>query len=82
MMDLFIRPDGQVATLYDELLDLSSLGLMHISRASHVEPDLTGRWFAQIINGPTLGPFSRRSEALDAEQRWLTDHVLNTAQSE
>lgn len=81
-MELFVRPDGQVAALYDELLDLSSLGTVHISRASHVEPDSTGRWFAHLINGPILGPFSRRSEAIDTEQRWLTDHQLNTAATE
>lgn len=82
MMDLFIRPNGEVATLYGELLDLASLGPMHITRASHVEPDSAGQWFAQLIQGPTLGPFARRSEALDAEEQWLIDHVLNAGHSE
>jgi hypothetical protein len=50
---------------------------LSIARASDVEPDATGQWFAHLIDGPTLGPFSRRSEALTAEQGWLIDHVLN-----
>ncbi|MDB5348498.1 MAG: hypothetical protein JWP89_6875 [Schlesneria sp.] len=81
-MDLYIRPNGEVATLYDELLDLSSLGMMQIARASHVEPDSTGQWFAYLIDGPTLGPFCRRSEALTAEQQWLINHVLNISPSD
>ena len=40
--------------------------------ASHVEPDASGRWFAQIIDGPVLGPFEQRSEAIAAELAWLT----------
>lgn len=75
-MDLVIHPDGAVATLYSELLDLSTLGAMNIARASHVEPDADGRWFADIVNGPKFGPFARRSEALAAEVAWLTEHRL------
>ena len=75
-MDLVVRPNGDVTTLYTELLDLSALGAMNIARASHVEPDDSGRWFAQIIDGPNLGPFSKRSEALAAEVAWLTEHRL------
>ena len=75
-MDLIVDPNGDVTTLYTELLDLSALGAMNIARASHVEPDESGRWFAQIIDGPTLGPFNRRSEALAAEVAWLTEHRL------
>ena len=75
-MDLVVRPDGDVTTLYSEQLDLSALGVVIISRASHVEPDESGQWFAEIIDGPKLGPFSRRSEALAAEVAWLTEHRL------
>ena len=75
-MDLVIRTDGDVTTLYSEQLDLSALGVVNISRASHVEPDESGQWFAEIIDGPKLGPFSRRSEALAAEVAWLTEHRL------
>ena len=80
-MDLVIRPDGDITTLYSELLDLSALGVVNIARASHVEPDESGQWFAEIIDGPKLGPFSRRSEALAAEVAWLTEHRLQPLSS-
>jgi hypothetical protein len=78
MMQLVIKPDGQVRCLYGEEIDLTALGSLVISRASHVEPDAQGRWYADLspVAGPRLGPFSLRSEALLAEQQWLTCHRL------
>jgi hypothetical protein len=78
-MVLIVSPKGQVRCIYDELLDLSVLGTISVSRASHVEPDENGRWLANLqpVDGPTLGPFARRSEALYAERNWLQDHWLN-----
>ena len=77
-MDLVIETDGTVRCLYDETVDLSSLGEVRIERGSHVEPDARGRWFADLspVDGPLLGPFTKRSDALDAEARWLTAHWL------
>jgi hypothetical protein len=75
-MELVIHPGGAVTTIYDELLDLSCLGPVSITRASHVEPAANGQWSAQIIDGPTLGPFERRSDAIAAEVAWLTEHRL------
>lgn len=77
-MELLVWPDGEVTTLYTELLDLAALGALNIARASQVEPDATGQWFAHVIDGPKLGPFSRRSEALAAEVAWLTEHRLHS----
>ena len=79
MMDLIVAPTGIVTAIYAEEIDLHSLGITTITRASHVEPDETGQWFAQIVEGPTLGPFLKRSEALAAEVSWLTWHRLNPA---
>ena len=76
MMDLFIAPDGAITAIYGETIDLQSLGITTITRASHVEPDENGLWFAQIIDGPKLGPFVKRSEALAAEVDWLTENRL------
>jgi hypothetical protein len=76
MMELFIAPDGAVTAIYAETIDLETLGKPAISRASHVEPDESGHWFAQIVNGPNLGPFAKRSEALTAEIKWLTENRL------
>lgn len=77
-MRLLIRPNGQVTCLYDEAIDLASLGSLAINRASHVEPDDSGRWHADLspVGGPTLGPFELRSEALEAEREWLETNWL------
>ena len=78
-MQIVIGTDGSARCLYGEELDLERLGTMTISRASHVEPDDSGRWFASIIDGPALGPFVRRSDALQAEADWLNSNRLTTA---
>jgi hypothetical protein len=72
-MLLVIDPDGLVRGLYGEAISLEALGPLQISRASHVEPDRDGRWWADLapVDGPCLGPFPRRSQALDAEGQWL-----------
>jgi hypothetical protein len=82
-MDLFIVPGGRVRALYDEAIDLATLGRPRIVRASHVEPDERGRWQADLspVGGPLLGPFVTRSAALDAEAAWLTQNVLGDSPS-
>jgi hypothetical protein len=83
LVQLIIRPDGQVRTLYDEAIDLNALGSSVIMRASNVEPDDQGRWWADLgpVHGPRLGPFTFRSEALLAERLWLEDHWLSPKES-
>lgn len=82
-MRLRIDRTGVVHAVYDELLDLSTLGDMSIRRASHVEPDINGHWWADLspVQGPRLGPFARRSEALAAEMKWLDRNWLNPPSS-
>jgi hypothetical protein len=77
-MLLHIDPGGAVRCLYGEAIDLSALGAPAIRRASHVEPDPGGRWWADLspVGGPRLGPFPARSAALAAEQSWLEAHWL------
>src|SRR5204862_146914 len=72
-MQLLIDPKGEVRCLYGEAIDLAALGPLTIRRASHVEPDVQGRWWADLApdGGPKLGPFDRRTQALDAERVWL-----------
>ena len=77
-MDLIVSPEGTIRAVYAEAIDLGVLGHLVISRASHVEPDNGGRWFADLtpVAGPVLGPFDMRSEALEAEQAWLVTSWL------
>jgi hypothetical protein len=72
-MQLVVQPNGMVRCVYDELIDLAKLGSLQIRRASHVEPDAEGNWRADLspVEGPRLGPFTRRSDALQAERDWL-----------
>lgn len=72
-MILRIEPDGTLVTVYTETLPLEELGRASIARASHVEPTPEGTWTADLspVNGPVLGPYAKRSEALAAEVAWL-----------
>jgi hypothetical protein len=77
-MQLIVDAQGVVRCVYAEAIDLTVLGPVSIRRASHVEPDAAGQWWADLapVAGPRLGPFARRAEALTAEQRWLEVHWL------
>ena len=77
-MQLVIDGRGNVRCLYGEVFDLHSLGSLSIRRASHVEPDADGQWWAELapVGGPLLGPFVLRTQALDAERQWLETHWL------
>jgi hypothetical protein len=77
-MQLVIDRRGTVRGVYAEAIDLSQFGDLTIRRASHVEPDGSGRWCADLapVDGPILGPFGRRSQALAAESKWLEDHWI------
>src|SRR5688572_23702703 len=72
VMELYFETDGVVRALYGEELNLLTLGRVEIRRASFVEPDEVGRWWADLspVSGPRLGPFSNRSQALTAEADW------------
>ncbi len=77
-MNLVISPTGLVRCVYDETINLATLGRLQISRGSQVEPTVDGCWQADlsVVGGPTLGPFAQRSEALRAERAWLDEHWL------
>jgi hypothetical protein len=77
-MQILIEPGGAVRCVYSEEIDLTVLGSPAIIRASQVEPDQQGRWWADLspIQGPLMGPFRHRSEALAAEHSWLETHWL------
>ena len=79
-MELVIDMRGQVRCIYGETIDLAALGKPSIRRASYVEPDDQGQWWADMaqLEGPKLGVFVRRSEAVKAEQEWLEKNWLTS----
>ena len=83
-IELVVGVDGGVRCIYDESLDLRALGKLQITRASHVEPDRDGFWWADMgpVDGPVLGPFRSRTEALQAERGWLGRATQPTAPSD
>ena len=76
-MELVVDAGGGVRCVYGEELDLRALGKLQITRASHVEPDRDGYWWADMgpANGPVLGPYGSRTEALGAERGWLNQRM-------
>lgn len=70
-----INKDGVIEFIYrDELRGLVQQGESSIKRVSHVEPTPDCQWLATMIDGPVLGPFSTREEALQAELKWLREN--------
>ncbi|MDB4794461.1 hypothetical protein OAG51_03475 [Pirellulaceae bacterium] len=82
-MQIVIEPNGTGHCVYDESISLGELGRLKIRRGSHVEPVSGGRWIADLspLNGPILGPYNLRSEALAAERRWLKKYWLGSSPS-
>jgi hypothetical protein len=80
-MDLICLTNGRVQAIYSEVIDINTLGRPSITRASHVEPDSQGQWWIDLspVDGPKLGPFCRRSDALSAETTWLLVRWLGCA---
>ena len=75
---LLIDQSGNIHSLYTDRINLRVFGKLKIKRASHVEPDKRGLWWADMkpMLGPRLGPFKTRTLALRAEVRWLEQHIL------
>ena len=76
-IELVVGCDVVARCIYDEALDLREIGKLQITRASHVEPDADGYWWADMgpVEGPVLGPFRNRTEALAAERGWLNQRM-------
>ena len=77
-MKLIVEGNGSFRFIYDDaLMELTGdIGEFQVKRASHVEPKQCADktvWYADMspVDGPTLGPFYTRAEALEAERSWL-----------
>ncbi len=77
-MELVVDAGGDVRCIYGEELDLRELGQLTITRASHVEPDRDGFWWADMgpVGGSVLGPFKNLTEALQAETAQHSEALL------
>jgi hypothetical protein len=77
-VELVINSSGDIRCVYGEEVNLSELGRLSIQRGSHVEPTADGQWTADLspVQGPQLGPFDCRTQALEAEVAWLNQHLL------
>ena len=77
-MELVINSSGDIRCVYGEAVNLSELGRLSIQRGSHVEPTADGQWTADLspVQGPQLGPFDCRTQALEAEVAWLNQYWL------
>ena len=77
MIKVLIDSQGRIKYLHsDEMNSLRErLGSFTIRRASNVDPDEAGNWYADLapVEGPHLGSFDTRAEALGAEAEWLLD---------
>jgi len=77
-VELVINSSGNIRCVYGEEVNLSELGRLSIQRGSHVEPTADGQWTADMspVQGPQLGPFDCRTQALEAEVAWLNQYWL------
>lgn len=75
-----ITSSGKIQFIYSDQLAaaLRKAGHLEIMRASHVEPDKKGQWWAKLspVKGPRLGPYKLREKALSAEIAWLEKNYL------
>lgn len=73
-MIVHIDPRGRLTLVYlDRLAELLEHGLATVRRASHVEPGPAGGWTVDLSpsQGPVLGPYRLRAQALAVEAGWL-----------
>jgi hypothetical protein len=73
-----VTAEGQMRFVWnDSLAGLRDEGSLKIERASHVEPNCSGMWMADMhpVGGPELGPFPTRQEALTAELAYIRENL-------
>lgn len=81
-MKLLVSPEGVITAIYsDDLVPLiKEAEKVNISRASHVEPDDKGQWWATMKpfgEEVLLGPFETHKEAITEEVNYLEERLFN-----
>jgi hypothetical protein len=75
-MVLVLKSDGTGHALYDEKIDLNTLGPLHIERATHIEFDEESQyWRVRDRNGLNLFNAPSRQACLDWEKKHFSDPV-------
>lgn len=71
---LEITPEGGIAMLHDDAVDLSQFGLLEVARASHVEfAEVTQEWYVESAKtGEKLFWAKTRAEALAWEKAYYS----------
>jgi len=77
-MIVTVTPKGELKAIYSDGFNWRALGRPIIQRASQVEPDGLGLWYADLSlsGGPRIGPFVHRADAISAEMGWLEKYRL------
>lgn len=76
-VEICVEADGSLNFVHDDRVTgaVAALGDLRIQRASHVEADAAGCWWADLapVGGPKLGPYppGQRHQALADEVAWL-----------
>jgi hypothetical protein len=72
-----VNPNGTVVAVYTDTIDLRAVGHLRAVRASAVEWDERRQaWVARILStGEVLGPFTTRTEAVEAERLVLATRL-------
>ena len=73
-MVLVITPDGTGHALYDERIDLNTLGPLHVERATSIEFDeKTQYWRVRDRDGFPMFNSPSRRQCLDWERKYFND---------
>ncbi len=82
-VEIVVGADGTVRHIHSDAATAitKEVGAVTITRASHVEPDADGNWWADLapVGGPKLGPYppDARDRALADEVAWLRAKFLH-----
>lgn len=73
---IVIQSNGTISYIWSDDIDLSELGDVQVSRASHVEfNNKSKKWEAHTVGGTFIGAFKKRSDAIAAEVKYLEERL-------